>query len=45
MRPINLGVGATLIAGITDYVFHNDTAVGASLAIVVTSAALLGALQ
>jgi len=40
---LGLGVGATLIAGITDHVFHNDTAVGASLAIVGTGAALLGA--
>jgi hypothetical protein len=42
---LGLGVGATLIAGITDHVFHNDNAVGASLAVVVTSAAIIGALS
>jgi MFS family permease len=41
---IGLGVGSTLIAAITDYVFHNDKAVGASFAIVAAGAALLAAL-
>ena len=41
---MGLGVGATLIAAITDYVFHNDKAVGASFAIVAAGAALLAAL-
>jgi hypothetical protein len=40
---LGFGVGATLIAGITDYVFHNDKAVGSSLAIVVIGSALIGA--
>jgi MFS family permease len=41
---IGLGMGSTLIAAITDYVFHNDKAVGASFAIVAAGAALFGAL-
>ena len=40
---LGLGVGATLIAAITDHVFRDETAVGASLAVVVTCAALAGA--
>jgi len=42
---LGLGVGATLIAAITDHVFREETAVGASLAVVVTCAALAGALS
>jgi MFS family permease len=40
---VGFGVGTTLIAWITDHIFHNDNAVGASLAIAVTGAALIAA--
>lgn len=41
---LGLGVGSTLIAAMTDYVFHNDRAVGTSFGIVCAGAAVLGAL-
>jgi hypothetical protein len=41
---LGFGVGSTLIAAITDYVFHNDKAVGISFGIVSAGAAFLGAL-
>lgn len=42
---LGFGIGTTLIASITDHVFHNENAVGASLAIAVTGSALIAALS
>jgi MFS family permease len=39
---LGLGLGASLVAAITDYVFRNERAVAESLAIVVAGASLLG---
>jgi MFS family permease len=41
---LGLGIGVTLIAGTNDFVFHDDQAIGKSLAIVLVAAAALGAM-
>lgn len=40
---VGLGIGVTLVASVTDYVFRSDLAVGYSLGLVVAAAALLSA--
>ena len=41
---IGLGAGPTVVALVTDHVFHNDNMVGSSLLVVATTANILGAL-
>jgi membrane associated rhomboid family serine protease len=41
---LGFGVGSTLIASLTDYVFHDDKAVGTSFGLVASGAAILAAL-